>query len=185
MQPAALLRDGRLRVLFHVVIVLDGDYGLLQSLLRMGVVVYILNHEDGLLLYVVVSVFHILLFFLFKYGFQLFECLLRGFQSESLVHAVVHELQVLAGDIDAVDEVLVHDQTLAYTDKEILSQLAQGFHKVVQLKRHRHRLSIEEVHVAVVARSLYIGYVFRRNPKQSHRGRDFQSFHKVLTNCTR
>ena len=56
---------------------------------------------------------------------------------------MIHELQILVGNVDGVNIICVYYQTLANTRKEILLQLVKGFHKVVQLERHRHRLSIE------------------------------------------
>ena len=81
---------------------------------------------------------------------------------------MIHELQILVGNVDGVNIICVYYQTLANTRKEILLQLVKGFHKVVQLERHRHRLSVEEMHITVVARSFYIGYVVRWHPKQSN-----------------
>ena len=78
---------------------------------------------------------------------------------------MIHEFQILVGNVDGVNIICVYYQTLANTRKEILLQLVKGFHKVVQLERHRHRLSVEEMHITVVARSLYIGYVVRWHPK--------------------
>ena len=74
---------------------------------------------------------------------------------------MIHELQILVGNVDGVNKILVHYQAFTNTCKEILLQLVKGFHKVVQLERHRHRLSIEEMHVTVVARSFYISNVVR------------------------
>ncbi len=54
---------------------------------------------------------------------------------------MIHELQILVGNVDGVNIICVYYQTLANTRKEILLQLVKGFHKVVQLERHRHRLS--------------------------------------------
>lgn len=59
------------------------------------------------------------------------------------------ELVVSFGRYDGVNIICVYYQTLANTRKEILLQLVKGFHKVVQLERHRHRLSVEEMHVTV------------------------------------
>ena len=80
---------------------------------------------------------------------------------------MIHELQILVGNVDGVNKIGVYYQTLANTCKEILLQLVKGFHKIVQLERHRHRLSVEEMHVTVVARSFYIGNVVRWHPKNS------------------
>ena len=97
---------------------------------------------------------------------------------------MIHELQILVGNVDGVNIICVYYQTLANTRKEILLQLVKGFHKVVQLERHRHRLSVEEMHVTVVARSFYIGNVVRWHAKQSNGCDNFKSFHLILTNCT-
>ena len=94
------------------------------------------------------------------------------------------ELVVSFGRYDGVNIICVYYQTLANTRKEILLQLVKGFHKVVQLERHRHRLSVEEMHITVVARSFYIGNVVRWHPKQSNGCDNFKSFHLILTNCT-
>ena len=69
-------------------------------------------------------------------------------------------LVVSFGRYDGVNIICVYYQTLANT-REILLQLVKGFHKVVQLERHRHRLSVEEMHVTVVAKNFYIGNVVR------------------------
>lgn len=97
---------------------------------------------------------------------------------------MIHELQILVGNVDGVNIICVYYQTLANTRKEILLQLVKGFHKVVQLERHRHRLSVEEMHVTVVARNFYIGNVVCWHPKQSNGCDNFKSFHLILTNCT-
>ncbi len=70
-------------------------------------------------------------------------------------------LEVSFGRYDGVNIICVYYQTLANTRKEILLQLVKGFHKVVQLERHRHRFSVEEMHVTVVAKSFYIGNAVR------------------------
>ena len=70
-------------------------------------------------------------------------------------------LVVSFGRYDGVNIICVYYQTLANTRKEILLLLVKGFHKVVQLERHRHRLSVEEMHVTGVARNFCIGNVVR------------------------
>ena len=81
--------------------------------------------------------------------------------TEDTKKAMKKVLVVSFGRYDGVNIICVYYQTLANTRKEILLQLVKGFHKVVQLERHRHRLSIEEMHVTVVAKSFYIGNVVR------------------------
>lgn len=44
---------------------------------------------------------------------------------------MIHELQILVGNVDGVNIICVYYQTLANTRKEILLQLVKGFHKVV------------------------------------------------------
>ena len=95
---------------------------------------------------------------------------------------MIHELQILVGNVDGVNIICVYYQTLANTRIEILLQFVKGLHKVVQLERHRHRLSGEEMHGTVVARSFYIGNVVRWHPKQSNGCDNFKSFHLILTN---
>lgn len=42
---------------------------------------------------------------------------------------MIHELQILVGNVDGVNIICVYYQTLANTRKEILLQLVKGFHK--------------------------------------------------------